>query len=199
MILQRLALINMVKGNSDSAKIYLGALSKTLFEADWANSYLDRLRTDPNLSTDASIQHLRSICLEEDCPFFSLLKEKTLLMLLERNNQNRMAFEYLMAWYMLKKNLSRLTQKMELLQDFGYTELPTHYEQAALIYAVTKKSPFFPSGYSPSPRVRRQFEEFNRILKAYGGNKQAAFNNLSRDLRNTYFFYNVYTPSGKNR
>jgi len=34
MVLQRLALINMVKGNLGSAKIYLGKLSKTLFHAD---------------------------------------------------------------------------------------------------------------------------------------------------------------------
>jgi hypothetical protein len=199
MILQRLALINMVKGNLDSAKIYLGALSKTLFDADWAKRYLDRLRIDPDLSGDRDIQHLRSICLDKDCPIYALFKERTLLWLLEKNPRNRMAFEYLMAWHMLNKNLSKLTQKMELLQDFGYAELPTHYEQAALIYAVKTKTRFVPSGYSLNPQVRRQFEEFSRILKAYGGNKQAAFNSLSRELRNTYFFYNVYAPSGTNR
>jgi len=78
MVLQRLALINMVKGNSGSAKIYLGALSKTLFNNDWAKQYLDRLETDPDLSTDKYIQHLRSICLDKDCLTHSLRKERTL-------------------------------------------------------------------------------------------------------------------------
>ncbi|OHB78783.1 MAG: hypothetical protein A2Z25_13250 [Planctomycetes bacterium RBG_16_55_9] len=199
MILQRLALINMVKGNTGSAKIYLGALCRTLFHDDWAKQYLDRLRTDPDLSGDRDIQHLRSICLEKDCPIYALYKERTLLWLLEKNPQNRMAFEYLMAWYMLNKNLSELARKMELLPDFGYTELPTHYEQAAMIYAFTTKTPFSLSDYPPNPQVRRQFDEFSRILRAFGGNKQAAFKNLPKNLRNTYFFYNVYAPSGTKR
>ncbi len=199
MILQRLALINMVKGNLGSAKIYLGALSKTLFHAEWANNYLDRLGTDPDLSTDKYIQHLRSLCLDKDCPMYSLFKEKTLLWLLEKNSQNRMAFEYLMAWYMLNKHLSKLIQNLELLQDFDYPELPTHYEEAALIYAYGTRKPLHLSRYLPSPQKRRQIEDFSQLLSSYGGNKQAASKELSKKFRNTYFFYYMYAPSGTKR
>ena len=44
-ILKGLALINMAKANYDSARIYLGALSKTLFHDDWANNYLELLKS----------------------------------------------------------------------------------------------------------------------------------------------------------
>jgi hypothetical protein len=199
MILQRLALINMVKNNSDSAKIYLGALSKTLFHADWAKQYLDRLRTDPNLFEDRYIQHLRSLCLDKDCPTYSLFKERTLSWLLEKNGQNRMAFEYLMAWYMLNRYLGKFVQEIELLPDLGYAELPTHYEEAALIYAFAAKKPLSLSDYPSNPQVRRQFEDFSRILSAYGGNKQAALNDLSKRFRNTYFFYYIYAPKSPNK
>ncbi len=194
MILQRLALINMVKGNLGSARIYLGALGKTLFHADWANNYLDRLENDPNLSGDSYIQHLRSLRLDKDCPIYSLYKEKTLLWLLERNSHNGMAFEYLMAWYMLNKNLSGLAENLKRLQEFGYPELPAHYEEAALIHALPKgKSPSV-SGYPSSDRKRRQIDDFTRILKSYGGNKQAAAKELARRFHNTYFFYYIYEP-----
>ena len=196
MILQRLALINMVKGNLGSAKIYLGALSKTLFHADWAKQYLDRLRTDPNLSEDRYIQHLRSLCLDKDCPIHSLLNERTLSWLLEKNSQNRMAFEYLMAWYMLNRYLGIFVQKIELLPDLGYAELPTHYEEAALIYVYGTRKPLHLNGYLSSPQKRRQIEDFSRLLSSYGGDKQAASKELSKKFRNTYFFYNVYAPSG---
>jgi len=201
MILQRLALINMVKGNSGSAKIYLGALSKTLFHAEWANNYLDLLETDPDLSGDKYIQHLRSLCLDKDCPIYSLFKEKTLLWLLERNSQNRMAFEYLMAWYMLNKNLSKLVQNLERLQDFGYRELPTHYEEAALIYIYGTRKPLNLSGYPPSPQKCQQIEDFSRIINSdkYKGDKQAASEELAKKYRNTYFYYYMYTPSGSNK
>jgi len=192
MVLQRLALINMVKGNLDSAKIYLGALSKTLFHADWAEQTLERLRTDPDLSEDRYIQHLRSVCLDKDCPMYTLLKERTFSWLLEKNNQNRMAFEYLMAWYMLNKHLGKLVQKIELMPDLGYAELPTHYEEAIHIYTLATRKPLSVSDYQPNPQIRRQIEDFSRILNAYGGNKQAALNDLSKRFRDTYFFYYMY-------
>ena len=199
MVLQRLALLNMVKGNLGTAKIYLGVLSKTLFHADWAKHYLDLLETDPDLSTDKYIQHLRSLCLDKDCPIYTLFKERTLSWLLERNSQNRMAFEYLMAWYMLNKHLGKLVQNLERLQDFDYPELPTHYEEAALIYIYGTGKSLNLSGYSPSPQKRRQIEDFSRIISSYGGNKQAASKELSKKFRNTYLFYYVYGSSGANK
>ena len=199
MVLQRLALLNMVKGNLGTAKIYLSVLSKTLFHADWAKHYLDLLETNPDLSTDKYIQHLRSLCLDKDCPIYTLFKERTLSWLLERNGQNRMAFEYLMAWYMLNKHLGKLVQNLERLQDFDYPELPTHYEEAALIYIYGTGKSLNLSGYLSSPQKRRQIEDFSRIISSYGGNKQAASKELSKKFRNTYLFYYVYGSSGANK
>ena len=199
MVLQRLALINMVKGNLGSARIYLGMLSKTLFHADWAKHYLDRLQTDPDLSTNRYIQHLRSLCLEKDCLTHSLLMEKTLLGLLESNSQNRMAFEYLMARYMLNRQLSKLVRNFERLQDLDYRELPTHYEEAALIYISGTGKPLHLNGYLSSPQKRRQFKDFITLLSSYGGDKQSAANELSKKFRNTYFFYYVYPPPDSNK
>jgi hypothetical protein len=196
MILQRLALIHMVKGDLDSARIYLGALSKTLFHADWAEHYLDRLRIDPDLSSDPYIRHLRSLCLEEDGSIYALSKERTLLWLLEKNPKNRMAFEYLMAWYMLKKHLGKFVQKVELMHDLGYEELPPHYEEAVLIYIYATGRQLDLGDYRSSPQKRRQIEDFTRILNSYGGNKQAAYKELSEKFRNTYFFYYRYELSG---
>jgi hypothetical protein len=196
MVLQRLALINMVKGNLDSARIYLGALNKTLFHAEWARNYLDLLQTDPDLAGDKYIQHLRSICLDKDVPIYALYKEKTLLWLLKRNNKNRMAFEYLMAWYLLNRNLGKFTQNLERLKDFNYPKLPTHYEEAALIYIYGAKKPLNLSGYLSNPQKRRQIEDFSRILNGYGRDRQAASEELAKKYRNTYFYYYIYTPTG---
>jgi len=199
MVLKRLALINMVKGNLGSAKIYLGALSKTLFNADWAKHYLNHLETDPDLSTDKYIQHLRSLCLDKDCLTHSLRKESTLTWLLERNSQNRMAFEYLMAWHMLNKHLGKLVQNFERLKDFDYRELPTHYEEAALIYIYGTGKSLNLSGFQANPQKRRQIEDFSRLINSYGRDKKAAYNELSKKFRNTYFFYYMYAPPSSNK
>jgi len=188
-------LVNLVKGNLGSARIYLGALSKTLFHAEWAKQYLDRIRNDPDLSADQYVQHIRSLCPDKDYTTHSLPREKALSLLLEKNSQNRMAFEYLMAWYMLNKHLGKFVQKIVLVHDLGYPKVPTHYEEAALIYVYGTRKPLYLSDYEPNPQIRRQIEEFSRILNSYGKNKQAAANELAKKFRNTYFFYYIFAFS----
>ena len=196
MILKRLALINMVKGNYGSARIYLGAISNTLFHPDWANHYLALLQSDPNLSTDAQIQHLRSICLEQDHGGLFYAKRQAFSALLEKNSQNRMAFEYLMAWYMLTKHLDKFIENVKRFNDFDYPEIPRHYEELMLIYVYGTKKPVYLDGRQPNPDMRQQIENFSRTFNRYGRNKHAAFRELAGVYGDSYFFYHLYGFSG---
>jgi len=196
-ILKRLALINIAKANYDSARIYLGALSKTLFHADWANNYLERLKSDPNLSEDKEIQRLRSVNMEDDYAFTSFKNiETTLLKLLEKNRQNRMAFEYLMSWYLLTGQLEKFVKNLDRLDDFGFSQFPPLYEEAMLVYVHSVRKPINLRGRRLSAESRQRFDGFNQVLNNYGKNKQAAFNTLAKDYWDSYFFYYVYGRQG---
>ena len=196
-ILKGLALINMVKANYDSARIYLGALSKTLFYDDWANNYLELLKSDPDLSHDQEIQRLRSVCMEKDYGFTSLHNiELTLLQLLEKNRQNRMAFEYLMSWYLLNGRLDKFVQNLDRLDDFGVSQFPRLYEEAMLVYVFSVRKPVNLRGRRLSAESRQRFDGFNQVLNDYGKNQQAAFNKLTQDYWNSYFLYYVYGRQG---
>jgi hypothetical protein len=200
-ILKRLALINMAKANYDSARIYLGALSKTLFHADWANNYLERLKSDPNLSEDKEIQRLRSVNMEDDYAFTYFKNiEATLLKLLEKNRQNRMAFEYLMSWYLLTGQLEKFVQNLDRVDDFGFplsegvfeSQFPRLYEEAMLVYVNIARKPVNLRGRLLSAESRQRFDGFNQVLNDYGKNKQAASNKLAKDYWDSYIFYYVY-------
>ncbi len=192
-ILKELALINMAKTNYDSARIYLGALSKTLFYNDWANNYLELLRSNSDLSQVREIQRLRSVCMEKDYGFTSLNNiEAALLHLLKKNRQNRMAFEYLMSWYMLNGQLEKFIQNLDRLNDFGVSQFPRLYEEAILVYVFSTRKPVNLLGRQISAESRQRFEGFNQVLNDYGKNKQAAYNKLAQDYSNSYFFYYVY-------
>jgi len=191
-ILERLALINMAKANYDSARIYLGALSKTMFYDDWANKYLERLKSDPDLSQDKEIQHLRSICMEKDYDFTALNIETMLLHLLEKNRKNRMAFEYLMSWYLLTDQLEKFVQNLDRLDDFGFSRFPRLYEEAMLVYVNTARKPVNLRGRRLSTESRQRFESFNQVLNDFRQNREAAFNKLAQDYMDSYFFYYVY-------
>ena len=195
-ILKRLALINMVKANYGSAKVYLAALSKTLFHTGWAKNYQARLQSDPNLSNDAYIQHLRSVCLKNDHGSLFYAKQNALSTLLQNNSKNRMAFEYLMAWFMLTKQLDKFTENIKRFDDLGYSEIPRLYEEAILIYVYGTKKPVYLGDRQPTPEARRQIEDFSQTFNRYRRNKPAAFSELADVYGDSYFFYHLYGFSG---
>jgi hypothetical protein len=198
MILQRLATIDLVKGKIDAARIYLERLRKTLFFSTWANDYLLRLEADPTLATDPQIQQLRARQLRKDSTVFFFAEEPMLSALVEQGGQNRMAFEYLMAWCMLTKQLDRFVQNLARLTEFGYTEIPPLYQEAAVIYAYGTKKPVPLKGLTISPEAQRRIEHFSSVFNRHGRNKDAAFGELARDYAGSYFFYFVYaSPSAQ--
>lgn len=199
MLLQQLAMINMVKGNRDTARIYLHTLGGTLFHRGWARHYLRLLEGDPALETDEDVQRLRRVAMEEDYPTLGLSQEGMLSCLLEKNGENRMAFEYLMAWYLTNRQLTRFTKHLESLHGLGYQTLPRHYEEAILVYTATARTTIQLRGYEPKPEVRGRIERFLRTLQNHGGDKQAAFPELARDHGDTYAFYNMFGPREKTR
>jgi len=195
-ILKRLAFIKMARGDIDTARVYLGALNRTLFDSSWATDYLRRLKSDPNLSTNQEIQRLRSLMPEKDKGSVSFSMEEQLIALLERNPKNRMAFEYLMAFYMFRLDLDKFVQYIGRLDDLGYPQVPRHYEEAILTYIyLTKKTPDL-KGRRISEKSQQRFRSYLQLAARYGGNQQAAFGPLAKSFGNTYFFYYVYSVSG---
>ena len=206
MILKRLALINMVKGNIGAARIYLSALSKTLWDADWANNYVERLDSDPGLSKDKYIQRLRSMIVDKNYDF-SRLNINVLSDLLEKNNQNQMAFEYLMAQYLLTKQLDKLVRNLDRLDDFDYPQIPRLYEEAVLLYTSHNQKPVNLKGRQISPRTHQRAQGFSDIFLTLhsGGNmatardrpdRLVAFGKLANSYGDSYFFYFFLGLSG---
>lgn len=58
----------------------------------------------------------------------------TLEFLLHANPRNRMAYEYLMACTLLKKDVGRFVHYYPLGADLGYSSVPKGYQEALLFY-----------------------------------------------------------------
>jgi len=194
-VLKRLALINMVKGNLGMARVCLGVLSKTLFDTGWATEYLAKIEHDPNLSTDEEVQQLRSIVPAIDRDFKSL-DENIFLDLLDKNRRNRMAFEYLMGFYLLTGQLDKFAGNLNRLDDFDYGRIPRVYEEAVLLYNALEKKDVLP-GREISVESRERFNNFFEVyIGQYGANKSLALKELARDYGDSYLFYSIYGRSG---
>lgn len=195
-VLKGLALANMVKGDIGSARIYLGALAKTLFESAWADRYLDILKSDPNLSNEKEIQRLRGLRVEKDHGSVLVNNEIAMLALLDSNNKNRMAFEYLMSWYLLTKQSAKIAAQVRRLNELGYSEVPRLYEEALFVYAYRTGKSVELDGSWGRPKSGPRIEDFSRIYKSYGRDKEAAFPELAAKYGDSYFFYDLYGFSG---
>ncbi len=197
LILERLAKVNLIKGKTAAARVYLGALSKTLFHSRWASGCLARLDADPNSCGDPDLATLRAQRLRADSISTFYAEDALLTALIEQNSGNRMAFEYLTAWYMLTGQLPKIAQQIERLDRFGYAEIPPLCQEALLIYAYGTGKPVDLHGRSIPPEVEQRFKQFSRVVNQYGRDRSAAVAELAREYRGSYFFYYFCTVVAK--
>jgi len=192
MLMKRLALVNMVRGNIGTARVYLGALGKQLFDAGWARAYLEKIEQDPNLSADKEIQDLRSTMAEKDVVHKSI--DETLFTCASRN---QMAFEYLMAFYLLQGQFEKFLGNLNRLNDFNYARIPRSYEEAILYYNYTRHRQIEIPGRQISAESHKRFDGFVKVfIDKYKMDSEAAFDELARDYGDSYLFYCVYQQSG---
>jgi hypothetical protein len=144
------------------------------------------------------VQSLRLLAMKEDHPLLDLPPEAMLSCLLEKNGKNRMAFEYLMAWHLSNRQLTRFIQRLTELRDLGYETLPRHYEEAVMVYTAAARTAI-QLDYKPREQVQQRMKHFLGVLQSHGGDRQAALAELTRHHGNTYAFYNVYGPRERTR
>ncbi len=193
-ILRQLFFIYIVKGNTMAAKVYLNALSKDLVYGKWAKSILRKLDEDPLMSTNKEIRELRSAMVDTD--HVGSFGVEEILQSLMHNKKNRMAFEYLMAYYLLSLQLEKIAQNIHCLEDFNYSNIPRHYEEAIIIHINKTDEKVNLHNMKISQDTVQRFQRFFNIFKRYNWNKQLAINSLARDFGDSYFFYYTFGFSG---
>jgi hypothetical protein len=195
-ILRRLSDIHIVKSQIPSAKVFLHALSKDLIHGQYARQRLEQLETDPELKSDRQVQLLRSLKWQDNGLYRDLTMETMLLGLLKQNPKNRMVYEYLMGGYLMSNNLEKFIENLYRLDEMGYERIPSHYEEAILIYRMSTNRTVSLNGRQISKASLDRSQDFLRALKPYRLNKKAAMAALAPEFGNSYFFYRMFNVSG---
>ncbi len=196
-VLERLAWIDIIKGQADTARVYLRALKKDLIYRGRAEALLNGLDHGFGPAEAADIRRVNSyIRRRENGQLNQESIEEMLTGLLEQNPHNRMAFEYLMACYLLAGRVDKVTASMKHLQGLGYREIPTLYEEAMLIYYAAQRRPLDPDKPVVSRRTIERYERFVRLnnsLRTY--NPEPVVQQLTGEFGTSYFFYYRFTIS----
>jgi hypothetical protein len=197
---RKLALIYLAEKQNETAKIYLGALSKDLIYGRFARQLLLRLEKDPQLTDYEPVQSLRRVAVQADyVGDYNYDLGNFFAQLLQRNPHNKMAFEYMMAMYLLSGQVDKIALNISRMNEFEYTKLPRHYEEAMLVYAALRLQRFGEKtklrGFSISPETLQRFQQYDaagkkaQLLYGQRQNPEMIRQYLEKDFGDTYMFY----------
>ncbi len=133
-VLKDLVRYNLVLGKTSGARKYINVLKQSLFYHQWAlkNEHLcDDTEKNDQLNW---IQHKRSQIPSEDYFMDVKIYEKDLLNMVVSKPDNKMAVDYLAAYYLLSNQAQKLIDKLALIKQH-YPVLPLAVQEACAVYA----------------------------------------------------------------
>ena len=196
-VIEKLAWINIIKGQESTARIYLNALKKDLIYHDKAESMLSSLKNGFEPDEDAYIRQINSyIRTNGNARLYKESIEEMLMQLLGHNPNNKMAFEYLMTCYLLAGQLDKIAANIGRLDQLGYQDVPTLYEEAMLIYYGSRGQQL---DLNKLNIKRETIERYKRFVRLYNSmqaqDRQVVLRQLIREFGTSYFFYYKFTVS----
>jgi hypothetical protein len=126
-----------------------------------------------------------------DFPHASMVDaaETMLRQLLASNPQNQMAFEYLMAHYLLTGDLKKLAGQVGQLDNFAYATIPRRIEEALLLGQKLYGLQFELHRCKIQPDTIQRFHRFCDALNGTPGQAPATLSSLAPDFGDTFWFY----------
>jgi hypothetical protein len=193
-----LAAVNISKGKTEVARVFLKALAKDLWHHNRAMKMLRHLDDDPARAREEANRYLRSSVLTRTAGELPFELESRCLMLLRGDQSNRMAFEYLMTCYLINRDLPKFVRHFPRLGDFGYPAIPRVYEEALLLYQMTTGRTVSLPGYAIRSETGDRFADFQSRVVPFQerGDARGARESAAASHGNSYFFYYVFGECG---
>ncbi|MBN2426432.1 MAG: GtrA family protein [Calditrichaceae bacterium] len=188
--LQQLALIYILKNEKEAAEKCLNILKRTVLFKKWAEKYWLYIENKQLILTDPVLGKIYTRMPKTDFIVSSKSPSFDLMELLKQNPDNKTAFEYLMAFFLLERQLDSFISHLEYANLMGYHTMPRHYQEAFLIYRLSggKLTPKL-AQIQISVKTIDRFKEFQKIMKTYGGQFRSAAYKLHSTHGDTYWYY----------
>ncbi len=188
--LKMLIRTDLINGNYTVAAAYISILKKTLFYSDDAKKYEKLLFSDIALNAEKELGRKRRTKVEND--FFSITDNPyiNIELILAKDSLNRQAFEYKIAYMLLKKNFKGLSHELPEFGKLGFKRLPVHIEEAALALAVSNNGNMPDMGrLQISRNTEQRWNQYLDVLQQYRNDVKAAEPALRKRFGDTYWYY----------
>ncbi len=189
---KRLAETNLINGNYEAARKYLATLQHTLFYSRWATETMALLGDEQAIDSNPEYGWLRRMRQQKDI-FFSEKEMDSMFGLLFENSSiketNKLAFEYMLAYCLLNRDLDRFVQLYPLGKSLNYNHIPLSYQEALVFTWVKDHTSWEGLPWSINPNVLRRMQQFIADASVPDPDPEA----LQQKYRGTYWAYLMET------
>lgn len=127
---RRIIECEIINGNYQVAAKLLCRLQKTLFYSNWANQMMALLGNEKAINRHPIYGKLRKYReKKQDFLFSDREMDQMLGLLFLNDNHNRMAYEYLMCYELLQRDLEKFVQYYPLGRFVGYDHIPRSFQE----------------------------------------------------------------------
>ena len=127
---RRIIECEIINGNYQVAAKLLRRLQKTLFYSNWANQMMALLGNEKAINRHPIYGKLRKYReKKQDFLFRDREMDQMLGLLFLNDNHNRMAYEYLMCYELLQRDLEKFVQYYPLGRFVGYDHIPRSFQE----------------------------------------------------------------------
>ncbi|MDR1555782.1 MAG: DUF6057 family protein [Tannerellaceae bacterium] len=183
--IRRLAETNLLNGDYEVARKYLHLLQQTLYYRQWATETLACLSDEKQIEARPDWARLRKYRTKTDFFFSEGEKDMMLGILLQQDLSNRPAYEYLMAYCLLTKDLEHFYQYYPLGENIPYQTLPVSYQEALVYLWGLSNRTMDHIPYPVSNEVKQRVQEYRRIYVGYTHAEPM----LRKQFSDTYWYY----------
>lgn len=195
-IYERLIWIHIIKGQYETARIFVNALHEDPLYRQTADRLARVVDQGPSEDQVKRIERIRA-CIPDHTDPVRESVDQMLIQLLNHNPNNKMAFEYLMTLYCLTGQLDKVTTLLPQTVRFKYPAIPAMYQEAAVLYFSSLKRDIDPQRLPIDPDTLRRYRRFVQLNTAFQRTKQKAqLGQLVREFGSSYFFYHSFRRVG---
>ena len=127
---RRIIECEIINGNYQVAAKLLRRLQKTLFYRNWANQMMVLLGNEKAINRHPIYGKLRKYReKKQDFLFSDREMDQMLGLLFLNDNHNKMAYEYLMCYELLQRNMEKFVQYYPLGRFVGYDHIPRSFQE----------------------------------------------------------------------
>ncbi len=185
-VIKRLAETNLINGQYKVSEKYLKILEKTIFYKKWARNALTVLNNEEKINDNTDWAEKRKFSVRNDYFFHIKNIEAVLNRMVKEHPDNKIAFEYLMAFYMINKDMKNFINLIPAMEKMKYRKVPVSYQEAVMyIIGLNNEDPFTNSPSYVSQDTRLRMKAYADIYTRYADARER----LEKRFAGTYWFY----------